>query len=116
MSRDSARRRRQRRVRKKVVGTPVRPRLNVYRSNKHIYAQLIDDMFGETLAAASSCEEELRQSDVSGRDMAFRVGQLVAERAQEAGIDKVVFDRAGYKYHGQIESLAEGARDAGLEF
>ncbi len=115
MSRDSARRRRQRRVRKKVTGTPLRPRLNVFRSNKHIYAQVIDDMHGETLAAASSCEKKLRESDLSGREKAYRVGEILAERAQQRNVDKVVFDRAGYKFHGQVKSLAEGARDGGLD-
>ncbi|MCC6628909.1 MAG: 50S ribosomal protein L18 [Chloroflexi bacterium] len=114
------RQRRQRRVRGKVSGTPLRPRLNVFRSSLHIYAQIIDDTEGVTLAAAGSHEPALR-AQLSGDDTtkttaAVAVGKLVAERAREKGIDKVVFDRAGYQYHGRIKALADAAREAGLDF
>jgi large subunit ribosomal protein L18 len=107
--------RRHRRVRKKIHGTAERPRLAVHRSNKHLVAQVIDDDAGRTLAAASTTEPD---HDGSGGtvDAATRVGKLVAERAKAAGIDKVVFDRGGFIYHGRIAALAAAARDAGLEF
>lgn len=110
-----ARLRRHRRIRKKVSGTAERPRLAVFRSNRHLYAQLIDDREGNTLAAASSLEENLRGSshDV---ERAAAVGRLVAERALEKGIKRVVFDRGGYQYHGMVEALGEAARENGLEF
>ncbi|MBE3591301.1 MAG: 50S ribosomal protein L18 [Firmicutes bacterium] len=116
-SREAARLRRHRRVRKRVHGTEERPRLNVFRSGKHIYAQVIDDDRGHTLAAASSLEPELR-GRVKGStvDGARAVGRLVAERALAAGIRKVVFDRGGYLYHGRVKALADAAREAGLEF
>lgn len=116
-SREEARRRRHRRVRKRVFGTEERPRLNVFRSGKHIYAQVIDDNRGHTLVAASSLEPELR-GRVKGStvDGARAVGQLVAQRALAAGIRKVVFDRGGYLYHGRVKALADAAREAGLEF
>lgn len=116
-SREAARLRRHRRVRKRVHGTEERPRLNVFRSGKHIYAQVIDDDRGHTLVAASSLEPELR-GRVKGStvDGARAVGQLVAQRALAAGIRKVVFDRGGYLYHGRVKALADAAREAGLEF
>jgi large subunit ribosomal protein L18 len=109
--------RRHRRVRKKVHGTAARPRLAVYRSNKHISVQLIDDDEGRTLAAASSVEATQRTAGSGGSvAAATRVGELVAERAKAAGITKVVFDRGGYAYHGRVAAIAEAARNAGLEF
>ncbi len=115
----SPRKRRQIRVRAKVYGTPERPRLNVFRSARHIYAQIIDDDLGYTLVAASTVETETKGkiSDENTKvDEAKLVGQTIAQRAKEKGIDKVVFDRAGYIYHGRIKALAEGARAAGLQF
>ncbi len=113
-----ARKRRHRRVRKKVVGTAERPRLNVFRSLKHIYAQVIDDDKGHTLVAASTLDPELREKldGLTKTEQAELVGRLVAERALARGIKKVVFDRGGYKYHGRVKALAEGSRKAGLEF
>ncbi len=109
--------RRHRRVRKKIHGTAARPRLAVFRSNKHIVAQLIDDDTGRTLAAASTNEAEQRTTGGGGSvDAAGRIGTLIAERAKAAGIDKVVFDRGGFIYHGRIAALAAAAREAGLEF
>ena len=109
--------RRHRRVRKKVHGTAARPRLAVYRSNKHISAQLIDDDAGVTLAAASSTEASQRTEGTGGSvAAATRVGELVAERAKAAGVSTVVFDRGGYAYHGRVAAIAEAARTAGLEF
>ncbi len=95
-----------------------RPRLSVFRSSKHIYVQVIDDQAGKTIASASSIEKDLRGSFKSGADVdaAAAVGKLVAERAKKAGIDKVVFDRGGYIYHGRVKALAEAAREGGLEF
>ncbi|MFP4199892.1 MAG: 50S ribosomal protein L18 [Clostridia bacterium] len=116
MSRNEERRRRHLRVRKKVSGTAEKPRLSVFRSLKHIYGQLIDDATGHTLASASSLDPEIRETDLSGRERATRVGEVLGERALANGIDKVVFDRGGYKYHGQIKALAEGAREKGLKF
>ncbi len=109
-----ARRRRQRRIRGTVAGTADRPRLAVARSNKRIYAQLIDDDRGHTLAAAGSHEAALR--GLAKGDAASEVGKLLAERAKGAGVERVVFDRGGYKYHGRVKSLADGAREGGLEF
>ena len=114
MGRDTKSRRRAR-VRKNIRGTSDRPRLSVYRSNRYIYAQVIDDTGGVTLAAASSQEPDLRTERLN-QDTAARVGTLVADRAQEAGVTMVVFDRGGYKYHGRLKALADAARDAGLEF
>ena len=113
-----ARRRRHRRIRRRVVGTSERPRLNVFRSHKHIYAQVIDDSIGHTLAAASTVDVELqgKLDDKTKVEQAKEVGKLVAERAVEAGIKEVVFDRGGYKYHGRVEALADAAREAGLKF
>jgi len=100
-------------IRESMFGTSARPRLSVYRSNKHIYAQLIDDFEGHTLASASSLEEEVDGETPTEESRA--VGELVAKRALDEGIEKVVFDRGGYKYHGRVEALAEGARDGGLD-
>ena len=112
------RRRRRRRVRKKVTGTSERPRLSVFRSHKHIYAQLIDDTAGRTIVTASSQEAPLRKrlSHGGNRDAATAVGEAVASKAVEAGVKKVVFDRNGYPYHGRVRDLAEAARKGGLEF
>ena len=109
--------RRHRRVRKKVHGTAARPRLAVYRSNKHISVQVIDDDAGATLAAASTVEADQRAAGSGGTvDAAARVGELVAERAKAAGVTTVVFDRGGFAYHGRVAAIAEAARNAGLEF
>ncbi len=118
INRAEKRRRRHLRVRKKVFGTPERPRLAVYRSNKHIYAQIIDDTKGHTLAFASTLDRELRDrlQKTWNKEAAREVGKLVGKRAVEKGIKKVVFDRGGYKYHGRIKELADGARESGLEF
>ena len=110
-----ARRRRHNRVRKKIRGTADRPRLAVHRSNKHLTAQVIDDYAAVTLASASTHEADLRGSGTS-TDTAKKIGQLVGERAKAAGIEKVVFDRGGYRYHGRVAALAEAARESGLEF
>ncbi|NLT07482.1 MAG: 50S ribosomal protein L18 [Solirubrobacterales bacterium] len=106
--------RRRRRVRAKVRGTAERPRLSVFRSNRGMACQLIDDERGHTLAAASWTEDELR--DLQRADQAKRVGQLIGERAKAAGVETCVFDRGGYRYHGHVKALAEGAREAGLVF
>ncbi len=106
--------RRRKRIRGKVHGTAERPRLSVYRSNARIYAQVIDDRQGATLAAASSLEPSLRS--VAKSAAATEVGKLLAERAKAAGVSKVVFDRGGYLYHGRVKALADGAREGGLEF
>lgn len=114
----AARLRRHARVRKKVQGTAQRPRLSVYRSLSHIYAQVIDDDKGHTLAAASDLEEAAR-SQVNGKrktEVAKLVGALLGQRARERGISQVLFDRGGYQYHGRVKALAEGAREAGLKF
>jgi large subunit ribosomal protein L18 len=104
------------RLRKKVSGTAARPRLAVFRSNKHIVAQVIDDRSGRTLAAASTLEPSLREGATGNVDAATTVGRLVAERAKAAGIEQVVFDRGGNIYHGRVAALADAARAAGLEF
>ncbi|MGV2828258.1 50S ribosomal protein L18 [Myxosarcina sp. GI1(2024)] len=110
--------RRHQRIRKKVEGTPERPRLCVFRSNKHIYAQLIDDVAQHTLVAASTIDKEFNSELSSGatRSSSAAVGRLVAQRALDKGISKVVFDRGGNLYHGRIAALAEAAREAGLDF
>jgi large subunit ribosomal protein L18 len=114
ISKDTIRRRIHRRIRRKVHATAARPRLCVFRSLKHIYAQVIDDAQGRTLAAASSNQEgQANGGNLAG---AKAVGKLIAERAQAKGIKKVVFDRGGYLYHGRVKALAEAAREAGLEF
>ncbi len=104
------------RIRKVVKGTTERPRLSVFRSNKEIYAQVIDDLTGHTMASASSRIESIATSKVSKTEQASMVGKLIAEKALEAGIQAVVFDRNGYLYHGRVKSLAEAAREAGLKF
>ena len=106
---------RHKRVRGKISGTPERPRLNVFRSETNIYAQVIDDVNGVTLVSASSLEKGF-SCDGTKSDAAKKVGQLVAERAKAKGIDTVVFDRGGYLYHGRVKALAEGAREGGLQF
>lgn len=115
--RDSNRARliRHKRVRSKITGTAQRPRLNVYRSLNHIYAQLIDDVKGVTIAAASSVEKDFGMSG-GNKEAAKKVGELIAKRAAENGITEVVFDRGGYIYHGRVKELAEGAREGGLKF
>ena len=115
-SRVKARLRRQVRGRKKVSGTPERPRLVVTRSSKHITVQVVDDLVGKTLAYASTMEADVRDIEGDKTAKAKKVGELVAERAKSAGIDGVVFDRAGNKYHGRIAALADGARAGGLTF
>jgi large subunit ribosomal protein L18 len=114
-SRDAARRKRHTRIRLSLQGTAGRPRLAVFRSLNQIYAQVIDDATGRTLASASSLERELRGSG-NKTERSRRVGQLVAERARAAGVQQVVFDRAGYRFHGRVRSLAEAARESGLDF
>ena len=106
------------RVRKKLSGTPDKPRLTVYKSNTNIYAQLVDDTTGTTLAQASSLESELKLEDKKNatKETAKQVGELLAKRAQEKGISEAVFDRSGYQYHGKVKELADGAREAGLKF
>ncbi|GAB6106903.1 50S ribosomal protein L18 [Fusibacter bizertensis] len=117
-SRNTNRKARHTRVRKKIVGTAVKPRLNVYRSNQNIYAQIIDDVTGNTLIAASSLETSVKEkvSHAGNKEAAKLVGELVAKKALEKGIEDVVFDRGGYLYHGRVKELAEGAREAGLKF
>ena len=115
-SRGAARRKRHERIRLHMAGTDARPRLAVFRSLNHIYAQVIDDASGKTLVAASTLEKELRGSTATKSEEAATVGKLVAERAKAAGIERVVFDRAGFRYHGRIKSLADAARGAGLDF
>jgi large subunit ribosomal protein L18 len=115
-SRGSAREKRHERVRLTVTGTGERPRLAVFRSVKQIYAQVIDDRSGRTLVSASSLETDLRGAGGSKSDRARSVGTLLAQRAKDAGVQRVVFDRAGFRYHGRVRSLAEGAREAGLDF
>ena len=110
----AARRVRHQRIRRHLSGTPERPRLNVYRSGRYTYAQVVDDTIGHTLAAASS--RELPAHDGPKADAARQVGKLVAERAKAKGVKKVVFDRGGYQYHGRVQALADGAREEGLEF
>ncbi|MBW3589381.1 MAG: 50S ribosomal protein L18 [Actinobacteria bacterium] len=107
--------RRHRRVRKKVHGSSERPRLVVFRSNKHLYAQVVDDLGGRTLAAASSLDPSIREK-TKGNEQPAEVGKLVAQRAKEKGIKSVVFDRGGYMFHGRVKALADAARQEGLEF
>lgn len=109
-----ARRRRHLRVRRAVSGTPERPRVAVFRSNRHIYAQVIDDVEGKTIASASSLDAELRPAEGKKREVAKQVGELVGRRALERGIREAVFDRGGNRYHGRVAALADGAREAGL--
>ena len=114
--RHRARVRRHRRVRKRVIGGPARPRLQVFRSARHIYAQVVDDTNGRTLASASSLDSTLRDAQGDKKARAKRVGALVAERAKAAGVDKVSFDRGGFAYHGRVAALADAAREGGLDF
>jgi large subunit ribosomal protein L18 len=118
IDRRAARLRRHRRVRKHVCGTPERPRLNVFRSLRHIYAQVIDDSQGRTLVSASTVDLEVRPQieGLSKLDQARLVGKVLAKRALDQGVNRVVFDRGGYKYHGRVRALADGAREGGLEF
>lgn len=115
---EAARVRRKKGIRKQVFGTPERPRLSVYRSNKHIYAQVIDDTTGQTLAAASTQTGELRGSlgDLKKADASKKVGELLAQRCKAKNIEKVVFDRNGFVYTGRVAAVADGAREAGLQF
>jgi large subunit ribosomal protein L18 len=117
-SRDVSRLKRKKRIRKKLSGSPERPRLTVFRSDKHIYAQIIDDTAGASLAVASTLSPDYKQMDpVKGKvEGAKRVGQLIARKAMDKGITKVVFDRNGYIYHGRVQALADAARQAGLDF
>ncbi len=117
--RNKAREKRQARVRKTVQGTPERPRLNIFRSNQNIYAQVIDDTIGKTLATASTLDPEVKgrlEGNGGNAGAAKIVGEVIAKRAVAAGLTKVVFDRAGYLYHGRVAALADAAREAGLEF
>lgn len=114
---NKARLKRHLRVRKKISGTNERPRLSVFRSSKHIYAQLIDDVKGVTIASASTLDKELAGNSNGGNvESARKVGELIAKRAKEKGYENVVFDRGGYLYHGRIQALADAAREAGLQF
>lgn len=114
-SSNKARLKRHRRVRNKISGTPACPRLDVFRSAKHIYAQLIDDINGVTLVAASSLDKEF-EGYGGNKEAAHKVGELIGKRAMEKGIEEVVFDRGGYLYHGRVAELAAGARESGLKF
>ena len=118
LSKDAHRRRIHSRVRTRVVGTADRPRLSVYRSLDHIYAQVIDDRNGRTIASGSSLDKETKKNLKGGGNIASAkaVGKIIAERAKAAGVAKVVFDRGGYKYHGRVKALADAAREAGLQF
>ena len=111
-----ARQRRHYRLRKNISGTAEIPRLVVHRTSRHMHAQLIDDVAGHTLAAASTIEPEVRALDGEKKDRGARVGELIAERAKAAGIETVVFDRGGYQYHGRVAALADAAREGGLKF
>ena len=115
LTKENKRRRIHNRVRKKITGTAARPRLSVYRSNKSIYAQIIDDLTGHTLTSASSVEEAVEKT-VNKSEQAKAVGKILAERATQLNISAVVFDRGGYLYHGRVKALADGAREAGLSF
>ncbi len=114
-NKQASRERRHLRVRKKVTGTAERPRLSVYRSEKNIYAQIIDDVKGVTLVSSSSLDNGF-EGNTWNRDAAKKVGEAIAKKAKDKGIDRVVFDRGGYIYHGRVQALAEAAREAGLEF
>ncbi|SHI18821.1 50S ribosomal protein L18 [Sporanaerobacter acetigenes] len=118
INREEKRQNRHQKVRQKINGTPERPRLNVYRSSNHIYAQVIDDTKGHTIVSASTLDKELQGKfeSTSNKEAAKAVGELVAKRAVEKGIEEVVFDRGGYIYHGRVKELAEAAREAGLKF
>ena len=118
LSKDAHRRRVHARVRTRIIGTPERPRLAVYRSLGHIYAQVIDDRSGRTLVSASSIDKDTKKNLKGGGNVAAArvIGKAIAERAKAAGVNKVVFDRGGYKYHGRVKALADAAREAGLQF
>ncbi len=116
INRKETTRKRHYRLRRTLSGTAERPRLAVHRSGKHIYAQLIDDVTSVTLASASTLDKDLRNASGANLDAARKVGELVAQRAQKAGVKSVVFDRGGFLYHGRIAALADAAREAGLEF
>lgn len=115
-SRNTLRRKRHLRIRKRLVGTPAKPRISIYRSNKHIYAQIIDDVNGVTLASANSADKSLKLEKGSDVEAAKQVGTLLGERAKEANITTAVFDRSGYLFHGRVKALADAARAAGLVF
>ncbi|HKK88113.1 MAG TPA: 50S ribosomal protein L18 [Saprospiraceae bacterium] len=115
MSKLASRTKIKRRVRSKIVGTPERPRLSVFRSNKGIYAQIIDDRVGKTLLSASTLDKDVENKGTKS-EQSKAVGELIAKKAQDAGINTVVFDRNGYRYHGRVKALAEGARAGGLTF
>ncbi|MCK0473340.1 50S ribosomal protein L18 [Halalkalibacter sp. APA_J-10(15)] len=115
-NKNAARKKRHLHVRRSITGTPERPRLNVFRSSKHIYAQLIDDVNGVTLASASTLDNEVNASELTKTEAAKAVGELVAKRAVEKGHESVVFDRGGYLYHGRVATLADAARENGLKF
>lgn len=114
--RRTARVRRHRRVRKRVIGQPERPRLTIFRSARHIYVQVVDDTTGRTLAAASTLDARLRDKKDNKTERAKAVGGLIAQRMRDAGVKKVAFDRGGYAYHGRVAALADAAREGGLEF
>ncbi|PLR80498.1 50S ribosomal protein L18 [Bacillus canaveralius] len=116
LDKNAVRLKRHARVRSKLSGTEARPRLNVFRSNKHIYAQLIDDVNGVTLASASTMDKEVSLETTANVEAAQKVGELIAKRAVEKGVKSVVFDRGGYLYHGRVQALADAARENGLEF
>ena len=113
---NEARQKRHRRVRKKVRGTAARPRLAVFRSSRHVYAQVIDDVSGRTIASASTVEADAKGGATATVDAAKAVGKRIGERAKAAGIGAVVFDRGGFRYHGRVAAIADGARESGLEF
>lgn len=115
-NKNDVRKKRHKHIRRRVFGTEERPRLNVYRSNKHIYAQLIDDEAGVTIVQSSTVDNDLNLEKGSDSEAAKKVGEAVAKRALDKGIDTIVFDRGGYLYHGRVKALAEAARDAGLKF
>lgn len=113
----TARKKRVQRIRVKIFGTTERPRMSVYRSNRHIYVQIIDDIHHKTLVAMSTEDKNFDGIDLNGKcEQAKKIGLLIAEKAKTAGIDKVVFDRGGYIYHGRVKALSEGAREGGLQF
>ncbi|MBM7704950.1 50S ribosomal protein L18 [Metabacillus iocasae] len=116
LDKNKVRKKRHARVRAKLFGTATRPRLNVFRSNKHIYAQIIDDTNSVTIASASTLDKELSLDGTSNVESAQKIGELVAKRAVEKGVKEVVFDRGGYLYHGRVKALADAAREAGLQF
>lgn len=115
-ARQLGRDRRRRRVRKKIYGQPDRPRLSVFRSNRHIYAQIVDDRAGRTLVSASTTEKDVNVEGKKKTEVATEVGRILAERARQQGVEKVVFERGGNLYHGRVKALAEGAREGGLVF